>query len=219
MALMSVNDNEMQGERAQQRGPPVRGQPMPAQNRPPPSARPQGNTRQDSGQFESHGYPQQRPPPNRMPPGQRPPPNMNAGRGQPQLRQGPGIQRAVTMPQNIDTSDEYHGLSSPTRIPPRPSTAGGTRPGPPRQPDQRPPMPQAPPQQQYQPEQQYQDAYQRDPHASLDNFYDDYYDEGDDRKSIASTIDMPNFDAIPETNTICSKQQLSAAAITKPFPR
>lgn len=76
--------------------------------------------------------------------------------------------------------------------PPRPSTAGGTRQnGPSGQSQQRPPMPQmAPPQQQQAP-----------PHEEIDDFYDDYYGESTERKSMASAIDMPNFDAIPETNT------------------
>jgi len=76
--------------------------------------------------------------------------------------------------------------------PPRPSTAGGTRQNAPSgQSQQRPPMPQmAPPQQQQAP-----------PHEEIDDFYDDYYGESTERKSMASAIDMPNFDAIPETNT------------------
>jgi TPR repeat protein len=38
------------------------------------------------------------------------------------------------------------------------------------------------------------------PADDMDNFYDDYYGESNDRKSMTSNIDMPNFDAIPETN-------------------
>jgi TPR repeat protein len=98
----------------------------------------------------------------------------------------------------------YYDVSSPTYAPPRPSTAGGTRQDRPiGQLQQRPPMPQMPPsqqQQQYHPSQQQQHhpSQQQAPHDEVDNFYDDYYGGGDERKSMTSTIDMPNFDAIPE---------------------
>lgn len=39
-----------------------------------------------------------------------------------------------------------------------------------------------------------------DHRSTIDTFYDDYYQQNSDRKSMASTIDMPNFDAIPETS-------------------
>jgi TPR repeat protein len=62
---------------------------------------------------------------------------------------------------------------------------------------QRGPEPQMQPQQ----PQQYQAPYQQPPaHEDIDNFYDDYYGESVERKSMASNIDMPNFDAIPTTN-------------------
>lgn len=143
-------------------------------------------------------------------------------RGPPQPRQqgpkspsqqmfGPGTQRAVTMPQNVDTSqqqwadpgalDSYHGPDSPSYIPPRPSTAGSNRQnGPPKQPQQQPPMPRMQTQQQQYVTPSQQLPSPDDHRSTLDTFYDDYYQNGGDRKSIASTIDMPNFDAIPETS-------------------
>ena len=124
---------------------------------------------------------------------------------------GPGTQRAVTMPQNIDTNqqqwvgsgalDSYHGPESPSYIPPRPSTAGSNRQnGPPRQPQQQPPMPRMQTQQQQHVVPGQQLPSPDDHHPTLDTFYDDYYQQNNDRKSIASTMDMPNFDAIPETS-------------------
>ncbi|KAF1944178.1 hypothetical protein EJ02DRAFT_482434 [Clathrospora elynae] len=106
----------------------------------------------------------------------------------------------------------YYGNNSPDYIPPRPSTAGGVRQnGPQRHQEQRPPVPhshsqQQPQQQQrYQPHHEYQAPNQHYPSqgeapAALDTLYDDYYEESNDRKSLASTVDMPNFDAIPETS-------------------
>jgi TPR repeat protein len=63
-------------------------------------------------------------------------------------------------------------------------------------------MPQPRPSQQYQPQIQASTQYQEPQSAEhLDTFYDDYYGQGDnDRQSMTSAIDMPNFDAIPETN-------------------
>lgn len=129
---------------------------------------------------------------------------------------GPGTQRAVTMPQQVDTTqqqwadpgalDSYHGPESPSYIPPRPSTAGSNRhngaPRPPHQQQQPPPMPRVQTQlQQPQRATPGQQLPSPDDHRStLDNFYDDYYQPGNDRKSIAETIDMPDFDAIPETS-------------------
>lgn len=151
--------------------------------------------------------------PQNMAPDQRPPP--------PQQSFGPNTQRSMTMPQNMAAPGRqsyedqqqwaepgpvagYHGPESPTYIPPRPATAGGTKPNgyPPQHYEQRPPMPQIPPQQQ---QQQYQYPNQQrrsqdDGRAVLDNVYDDYYGEGIDRQSKASSIDMPNFDAIPDSN-------------------
>jgi TPR repeat protein len=181
------------------------------------------NNRQDSGQFEGQGY-NQRPQQNRAPPSQRPSPmNMEGGRAPPrrpsdpkspsQRTFGPNTQRSVTMPQNVPAGGQgrgydgheqwvepgaapgYYDVSSPTYAPPRPSTAGGTRQnGPMAQPQQRPPIPQVAPQQQQQ--------QHGPPHEEIDDFYDDYYGgESTQRKSMASAIDMPNFDAIPETNT------------------
>ncbi|EDU48634.1 conserved hypothetical protein [Pyrenophora tritici-repentis Pt-1C-BFP] len=143
---------------------------------------------------------------------------------------GPNTQRSVTMPQSLPNGGQaggydgyqdfanpgaapgYYGPGSPTYVPPRPSTAGGVRQnGPPIQHGQRPPMPQMPsqqqhsrPQQQYPPQNQqqapnqYQQA-QADEQEGLNTFYDDYYGEPD-RKSLNSAIDMPDFDAIPETD-------------------
>lgn len=189
---------------------------------------PAPNGRQDSGHFEGQGYNNQRPPPNRALPTQRPPPmNLDGSRAPPPRRPsdpkspsrrafGPNTQRSVTLPQKLPSGGQgrgydgheqwvepgaapgYYDVSSPTYAPPRPSTAGGTRPdGPSQQPQQRPPMPQMAPQQQ----QQYHAPQQQAPPDEIDTFYDDYYGEATDRKSLASNIDMPNFDAIPETNT------------------
>jgi TPR repeat protein len=188
---------------------------------------PAPNGRQDSGHFEGQGYNNQRPAQNRAPPTQRPlPMNMEGGRARQrsdpkspsQQTFGPNTQRAATMPQNLPNGGQgrgydgheqwvepgaapgYYDVSSPTYAPPRPSTAGGTRSnGPSQQPQQRPPMPQqVPPQQQQYHTQQQQQA---PTHDEYDDFYDDYYGETTDRKSVTSNIDMPNFDAIPETNT------------------
>ncbi|XP_014560315.1 hypothetical protein COCVIDRAFT_34536 [Bipolaris victoriae FI3] len=211
MAQMNINDN---GGNAGPRGPPGRGQPMPQRAGP--------NPRQDSGHFEDQG---QRQPRNQMPPGQRPP-QMNVDtnrRPMPQRTSDPmspsrrtfgsNTQRSMTMPQNVQNGygaggyngqqeyaepgamSGYNGPTSPTYVPPRPTTAGGTRPnGPSMQQGQRPPMPQMPSQQSQQPQQA-----QHDDPSGLDNFYDDYYGS-DDRKSMGTAIDMPDFDAIPETN-------------------
>ncbi|KAF2712723.1 hypothetical protein K504DRAFT_475016 [Pleomassaria siparia CBS 279.74] len=169
------------------------------------------------------GPPEQRPSPGNLE-GTRGPPhrpyNPNAANPS-QQPFGPGTQRAMTFPQNMPgppngrgfpgqqqpqqwteqgSVDGYHGPESPSYIPPRPTTAGGTQPnsyGRPQQFDQRPPMPFAPTSQQQQQQQQYQYS-QDDGRVDLDNVYDDYYGgETTDRKSKAS-IDMPNFDAIPE---------------------
>jgi TPR repeat protein len=223
---MDINDTRNGQERTQ--ASPPRAQPMPPHNRGPQQPNPPPNGRQDSGHFEGQGY-NQRLPPNRAPPGQRPPPTALEGVRAPPPRRpsdpkspsqrafGANTQRSLTMPQNLSSGAQgrgydsqehwvepgaapgYHDVSSPTYVPPRPSTAGGVRQnGPPRQPEQRPPMPQAqPPQQQ----QQYQAPPQQPlPHDEIDNFYDDYYGENNERKSMASNIDMPNFDAIPATN-------------------
>lgn len=209
MAQMSINDNPGS------RGPAGRGQPMQSQRAPP-------NARQDSGHFEGQGPRQPR---NQMPPGQRPPQmNVDTSRRQmphrtsdpmsPSRRAfGQNTQRSVTMPHNPPNGNAmgghngqqqyaepggvsgYQGPTSPTQAPPRPSTAGGSRPnGLPMQQGPRPPMPQMPPQQPQQPQQP-----QSDDHSGLDNLYDDYYHQ-DDRKSMGTAIDMPDFDAIPETN-------------------
>ena len=108
----------------------------------------------------------------------------------------------------------YRGPDSPTYIPPRPSTAGGSRGnsyGQQQQFDQRPPMPQyeqRPPVQQASPPRQQQQQYQpqhqaqlsQDDGGALDNVYDDYYGTND-RQSVAESIDMPNFDAIQEPSS------------------
>lgn len=117
----------------------------------------------------------------------------------------------------------YHGPESPDYVPPRPATASGTKnDGRQQQFEQRAPMPQGPPsqQQQYQQYPQYEDRppmpqvplnqpqgswqhqqYQDDGRGDLDNLYDDYYGDDARRGSKATSIDMPNFDAIPETGT------------------
>ncbi|KAF1359020.1 hypothetical protein EJ07DRAFT_121872 [Lizonia empirigonia] len=221
MAQMNIG-----GERPQerQRHPSMRSQGMHSDGRGTQPGRPGPNGRADSGQFEGHAQGQRRQASqNRAPSGQRPPPmEMGGGRGPPPPRQpgpgsptqhmlGPGTQRAVTMPQNIDTNqqqwadpgalDSYHGPESPVYIPPRPSTAGSNRQnGPPGPPQQQPPMPRMQTQQQpsFAPSQQLPSP--DDHRSTLDTFYDNYYQQGNNHKSIGSTIDMPNFDAIPETS-------------------
>ncbi|RYO59861.1 hypothetical protein AA0113_g7305 [Alternaria arborescens] len=222
MAQMNIKDS---GGQAKPAGSSGRGQHMPPQNRGPPQPRSMPNPRQDSGHFEGQG---QRPVPNRMPSGQRPPPmNVDAGRGQQPHRTsdpmspsrrafGPNTQRSATMPHTTPSGGQgtgyngqqefaepgavsgYYGPVSPDYIPPRPSTAGGVKQnGPPMQHGQRPPMPQVPqqqPQPQYQPQAPNQQQQAHSEEQGLDNFYDDYYGQED------SAIDMPNFDAIPETN-------------------
>lgn len=77
----------------------------------------------------------------------------------------------------------FYDVSSPTYAPPRPTTAGGVR-------------------QDVLPQQnQYQAPPQQLPRDEIDNLYDDYYGDSNDRKSLASNIDMPNFDAIPNNDT------------------
>lgn len=218
MSQMDINGDRA-GER--QRRPSARG--IHPDGRGPGGPGPNG--RADSGQFEGGAQGQRRPPPNQMPPGQRPPPMDLAGsRVPPQPRRqdpmsplqqmfGPGTQRAVTMPQHTNTQqqqqwagpgalDSYHGPESPSFIPPRPPTASGSGPnGPPRRPQQQLPTPRVQTQQQPQcatPTQQLPSP--DDQHPMLDNFYDDYYQGNNPRKSIAETIDMPDFDAIPETS-------------------
>jgi TPR repeat protein len=226
MSQMKIGD----GRHAQQRmqASPPRGQPVQGQGRGPPMPAPNG--RQDSGNFEGQKY-NQRPPANRAPSGRGPPPmNGDGARGPPMRRPsdpaqrsfGPNTQRSATMPQNMSGGGQgrgyesqeqwaepgaapgYYDVSSPTYAPPRPSTAGGTRQNvPPGQPQQRPPVPQMPPPQmipQYRAPQQ-QQQQQAPPADEIDTFYDDYYGETTDRKSVTSNIDMPNFDAIPEANT------------------
>lgn len=207
MSLMNLGpDNAGQGRGM---GPPSgRGRgPPPIQQRGPPMGRggqPEMQ-RHDSGHYEGSGR-GQRPPPNRMPPGRGPPPP----------RQGFGpLQRSVTMPQNTPapgsqrTYDHYQqqwadgptagysGPQSPTHMPPRPTTAGGTKSnsyGPPQGFEQAPQMPRGPQQPQYHYQRQSAQAHQGE-QAALDNVYDDYYEEN--RQSQAS-IDMPNFDAIQQ---------------------
>ncbi|KAF1830370.1 hypothetical protein BDW02DRAFT_104203 [Decorospora gaudefroyi] len=143
---------------------------------------------------------------------------------------GPNTQRSVTMPHDLAGGGQgagydgqqafaepgavpgYYGPASPTHVPPRPSTAGGVRQNmPQRQPDHRPPMPQVPLQQQphsqqpYQPQSRHQapghyQQPQAQEHGALDSVYDDYYGHDNERQSMTSAIDMPNFDAIPETD-------------------
>lgn len=221
MSQMDINGNRPQ---ERQRRPSGRAQGMHPDGRGPQSGRPEQNGRADSGQFEGNAQGQRRPPPNRSQSGPRPPPmEMGGGRGPPQPRQpgpkspsqqmfGPGMQRAATMPQTIDTNqqqwadpgalDSYHGPESPAFIPPRPSTAGSSKQnGPPRSQQQQPPLPRMQTQQQPQyvtPSQQLPSPDEN--RSTLETFYNDYYQHGNDRRSIASTIDMPDFDAIPETS-------------------
>ncbi|KAH7116930.1 hypothetical protein B0J11DRAFT_593009 [Dendryphion nanum] len=131
----------------------------------------------------------------------------------------PGMQRSVTMPQkltgagNARTSHEgqqwaepgrpagQRGPEPPANVPPRPSTASGTNSNnynhhqqfeePP------PPVPQV--RTQAQPYQQHPQL-QDEANGVLEDVYDDYYGDTTvaDRKSTATSIDMPNFDAIPE---------------------
>ncbi|PVH93176.1 hypothetical protein DM02DRAFT_542059 [Periconia macrospinosa] len=212
MAFMELGPDE--GQKANQgrpMGPPQgrgRGGPLPPQNRgPPPMARgdQQDMQRHDSGHYEGNGR------------GQRPPQRLasNAGMPAPHQHFGPHTQRSATMPHNMSGSGNQRGYdaqqqwaetgpapgyrggpTSPTHVPPRPSTAGGTRPNPQNQRfEQRPPMPQMPPTHQ---EQQYPGHAPNQYSQDLDNVYDDYY--ANDRQSQAS-IEMPNFDAIQESSS------------------
>ena len=94
----------------------------------------------------------------------------------------------------------HRGPASPIYMPPRPSTAGGVRQHESR--GQQPPMPPLPPQQhRYNTSDQHNQVHDEG-NATIDTFYDDYYGaSNNERKSMASTIDMPNFDAIPEVST------------------
>jgi len=208
--------------------------PMPPRHRGPPQHRPENNLRQDSGHFDGHGN-NQRHPLSQAPSGQRPPPmplhnahrpgahRVSDPKSPSQRAFGPATQRSATMPQSLpskaqamghttqeqwaEPGDGYHGSESPTYIPLRPSTAGGTRHRDfNRQQPQRPPIPPvSAAQQQYQSQYQSQDQTPQAPiesHGHLDNVYDDYYDENSDRQSIDANLDMPNFDAIPETHNM-----------------
>ena len=99
--------------------------------------------------------------------------------------------------------DGYHGPESPAYIPPRPSTAGGSKQdNTNRSYELRPPLPHNPASQ---PQfltanHNQQPSSTPEENGGLDTFYDDYYGGGGDRKSIASTLDMPDFDAIPDNN-------------------
>ncbi|KAF2017423.1 hypothetical protein BU24DRAFT_407452 [Aaosphaeria arxii CBS 175.79] len=189
--------------------------------------------RQDSGHFEGNGrgrqppagrgYPQQRPPTGPLDTSRVPQQRPFNPESPSQQRPGPNIQRAQTLPQErsqgVNTgayndpqgwadpgpAAGYHGPESPTYIPPRPSTASGTK-NDGYQYASRPNIPPLPPlpQQQPQPQPQSQQYLQPqdDNRGDIDNLYDDYYgvDAPSDRKSHASSIDMPNFDAIPDTS-------------------
>ncbi|KAF2466009.1 uncharacterized protein BDR25DRAFT_82037 [Lindgomyces ingoldianus] len=227
MSLMSIgHDQEGQGR---PQGPPQgrgRGQMGPPPGRGPPGRGGYGHPdmhRQDSGHGEAYGRgipppanresPQQRPPPMNLEGSQRPPQRQYEPTSPMQQAFGPNTQRSQTMPQNMsgyDTQQQwaepgpvagYHGPESPTYIPPRPATAAGTKEnghGQPHQFEQRPPIPQPPPPQQHQHQlQQSRD----DGRGDLDNLYDDYYGNAvpQDRQSKAASIDMPDFDAIPDS--------------------
>jgi TPR repeat protein len=184
--------------------------------------------RHDSGHSDSNGYGQQYPSP-RGPLQQRlPQMNLQDARGPPQKRFdpasptqhrfGPNIQRSVTMPQNMGSvanapgyEDQqqwnepgpvagYHASTTPNYVPARPSTASGVK-GDVRQQqfEQRPPMPPVPYSQQQQVHQPTQPQDSR--RGSLDNVYDDYYGDSTatNRHSRVSSIDMPDFDAIPDS--------------------
>ncbi|KAF2116589.1 hypothetical protein BDV96DRAFT_29612 [Lophiotrema nucula] len=173
----------------------------------------------------NRGYPQQRPPPMALESARSPPQRpVNNPRSPSQQSFGPNTQRSMTMPQNIsgagmgrsqDTRQQwaepgpvvgYHGPESPSYIPPRPATATGTKQNgfgrPQQQFEQRPPMPQPPAQHQQHHQQQ---QYQEDGQGGLDELYDDYYGaeltQTQSGKSNATSIDMPNFDALPTDST------------------
>ena len=216
MALMSFGQEDS-GQRRQNSTPHGRGRgygPSP-QNRGPPPGRPgyRSDPRQDSGHFEGNAYPQQYPPNHEYPQQGLPRPNPEPVRRPSQRQQyeeappAPLSQRSQTMPYemaseidgiNIGAQQQwaepgpvagYHGPESPSYIPPRPSTASGSRSNGNYQPQyqQAPPVPQASQHRQ----QQSQD--------DIDNFYDDYYgNEGTQDQENRASIDMPNFDAIPE---------------------
>jgi TPR repeat protein len=244
MAQMNMNGNGPSGgngAHGRPKGGPSSGQAMPQQRRSSQPDRPENNPRQDSGHFEASGR-GQRYATNQPPHTQRPPPmNLDGVRGPPPPQRssdpkspshrafGPNTQRSVTMPQNLPSAgqghglgsqqhwaepgavDGYHGPESPAYIPPRPSTAGGSRHGAASGPyEQRPPMPQTLPSQhqqqaQYQQQQHYHGTNDNPPaqmeeNGALDTFYDDYYEDGHNRRSLNSTLDMPDFDAIPDTS-------------------
>jgi TPR repeat protein len=124
---------------------------------------------------------------------------------------GPGTQRSATMPQNLPSEQErgygsheqwvepgaapgYYDVSSPTYAPPRPSTAGGSRQ---KTPQTQVPLPQMPPQ----PQQQHTTQNNSlPPQEDVDDFCDDYYGESEPQRPLTTVIDMPDFDAIPQSN-------------------
>ena len=189
--------------------------------------------RHDSGHSDGGGRDQrsppqqgysQRPPPMNLDGARRPPPQRFNPASPTQRGFGPSMQRAMTMPQNMSAGGEvrgndnrqqwqepgpaaaYHGPETANYVPPRPSTASGTKnDGYARQQqfEQRPPMPpmSAPQRQQYQQQQQQpQQQPLNNPHGEIDNVYDDYYGDSApaDRTSKATSIDMPDFDAIQD---------------------
>ncbi|CAO2650925.1 Nn.00g092220.m01.CDS01 [Neocucurbitaria sp. VM-36] len=229
MSHLTINDTEGQGAsqapigRGQPMPPQNRG---PEQPRPEPNTRQDSGNFEGKGPSQ-RGPPNripagQRPPPMNINPAQGVPPQRAPNPKSPSQRAfGANTQRSMTMPQSLpggghgakqDTQqwDEpgaaagYHGPAAAPYAQPRPSTAGGVRQnGLQGQQGRGPAMPQMPPQQLQQQHYQFQSQpyeAQGDEHGGLDTFYDDYYDESNDRKSMTSTIDMPNFDAIPEAS-------------------
>lgn len=225
MAQMDVNGG---GAKSRPRGASNnRDPPIQSQHRAPQPHGPENNLRQDSGHFEGQGSNQrhphgQRPPPVPLKNVQRPGTDPVSDPKSPSQRAfGPTTQRSVTMPQSLSreaqtmghTTQEHwtgHGGGDghpPVHIPPRPSTAGGTRHHDfNKQQPQRPPIPPvSAAQQQYR--SQYQPQVQtlhapKESQGHLDNLYDDYYDENSNRQSTDANLDMPNFDAMPETNNM-----------------
>ena len=176
-------------------------------------------TRHDSGHYEAHGRGQQRPPPQRMHSNGPSPPQQgfappNRSRTMPQNAPRPDGQRGYDPQQQWAAPGPaagYRGPDSPTYIPPRPSTAGGTKTNSygQQQLDQRPPMPQyeqrpairqASPPQQQQYQAQHQPQLSQDDGGALEDVYDDYYGNSN-RQSKADSIDMPNFDAIQQPSS------------------
>lgn len=184
-------DSQRSMTRNYPQGPPQgRGPPGPAYGAPPPHQNGYAQSGYDRGGYGAAG-PASPLRENFSPPARSMtvPNDMSAGRQPPMLMSGP-------------LSDErpYNGPIG-RGMPPRPSTATGTRPPPQRTYTN--PDPAHPPQQ-YPPPDSHGEVYSHRPQQSISDFYDSYYDASDPalqlERSESNESEMPDFDALPVTS-------------------